>query len=66
MPCPFQMSGRAAIESVDINGKGIQGARVAECRRAVTARMFLRGGDSDWSEHANLRDPLMGLSQTYR
>src|SRR5438876_12331612 len=33
-----------------------KGGPVAECLQAVTARTYLGGGDSEWSEHANLRD----------
>jgi hypothetical protein len=32
--------------------------RVAECLRAVTNGTSLGGGDSEWSEHANLREPF--------
>ena len=57
MPPPFQTSGHSAIQPVEHHGKGIRGVRLAECLRAVTARMtLLGGGDSEWSEHAYLLD----------
>jgi len=40
---------------------------VAECLRAVTTRTsLLGGGDSEWSEHANLRDPFTPFTDSAR